>query len=82
VVEIKQKFGFCKKFEIKRNNSILKAKSSFSTLSLTITKDNDEIASIKNKIWTLGDTYEMEIFDTENLELYLFIYGYYSADYS
>jgi len=70
---IQRKFAFKPKFEIRVGAENLHVEGSLFGHSFHIMNDDDIVASIQKKVISWGDTYEIEVFTEQNLELYLFI---------
>ncbi len=73
VAEIQRKFSFKPNFEVTIGDKLLKVQGSLFAHSFGIFDDDREIASIEKKVISWGDTYEIEINEEMNIELYLFI---------
>jgi len=70
---IQRKFAFKPKFEIRVGDLNLTVDGSLFGHSFHILDEDQIVASIQKKIISWGDTYEIEVFNESNLELYLFI---------
>ena len=70
---IQRKFGFKPKFDVIMGNLELNVEGSFFAHSFGILRDEITIASIEKKVFSFGDSYEIDIEDETNLELLLFI---------
>lgn len=70
---IQRKFGLRPKFNVEMGHVELKVEGSFFAHSFGILKDERTIASIEKKVFSFGDSYEIDIEDETNLELLLFI---------
>ena len=73
LASIQKKFGIKPKFDVQMGNLELKVQGSFFAHSFSIYKEGTIIASIEKKVFTFGDSYEIDIEDETNLELLLFI---------
>ncbi|QMS84493.1 LURP-one-related/scramblase family protein [Candidatus Xianfuyuplasma coldseepsis] len=73
VATIERKFGLRPKFEIQAGVDNLRVEGSFFAHSFQIYKDDLIVASIQKKLISWGDSYEIDINDINNTELYLFI---------
>ena len=73
VASIQKKFGFKPKFDVTMGNTELKVEGSFFAHSFGILKEGRTIASIEKKVFSFGDSYEIDIEDESQLELLLFI---------
>jgi|LGOV01.1.fsa_nt_gb uncharacterized protein YxjI len=73
VAEIARKFAFKPKFIVQVGHEELKVEGSILGHSFVIFNGDREVASIQKKIISWGDTYEINIEDETNKELYLFI---------
>ena len=70
---VQRKFSFRPKFLVTVGNEELQVEGSFFAHSFGIFRDGQEVASIEKKYISWGDTYEIDIQDDLNKELYLFI---------
>ena len=70
---IKRKFAFKPKFEVTVGNKEFEVVGSFFAHSFTIKSGMQEVASISKKVFSFGDSYEIDIFDEVQKELFLFI---------
>ncbi len=70
---IQKKFGFKPKFDVNMGNTELKVEGSFFAHSFGILKEGRTIASIEKKVFSFGDSYEIDVEDETELELLLFI---------
>lgn len=73
IATIKKKFSFRPKFDISALGKNLFVDGSLFGHSFTISDETGVIASIEKRIISWGDTYEIEILDEENKELFLFV---------
>lgn len=73
VATMKRIFGFTPKFYLSLLRKELTVDGNFFAHSFSISDHGQVIASIKKKVISWGDTYEIEIFENENVELYLFV---------
>ncbi len=73
VAMINRKFAFRPKFELEILGKYFNVEGSFFAHSFTITDHGEPVASIKKKIISWGDTYEIEILSQDNVELFLFV---------
>lgn len=70
---IKAKFSIRPKFDLLINNELYEVEGSLFAHSFGINKNGQLLASISKKIISWGDTYEIEIFEDKNVELFLFV---------
>ncbi len=70
---VQKKFSFKPKFDVVVGEMELKVDGSFFAHSFGILKDDKTIASIEKKVFSFGDSYEIDIEDESQLELLLFI---------
>lgn len=70
---IKKKFGIKPKFDVVIGDTELKVEGSLFAHSFGIYREGTIIASIEKKIFSFGDSYEIDIEEESNLELLLFI---------
>lgn len=70
---IQKKFGIRPKFDVVMGNLELKVDGSLFAHSFGIEKEGTQVASIEKKIFSFGDSYEIDIEDETNKELLLFI---------
>ena len=70
---IQRKFSIRPKFVVTVGNEELQVEGSFFAHSFGVFRDGQEVASIAKKYISWGDTYEIDIHDELNTELYLFI---------
>jgi uncharacterized protein YxjI len=70
---IQKKFAIKPKFDVVMGNEELKVEGSFFAHSFGIMKDGRTIASIEKKVFSFGDSYEIDIEDETQLDLLLFI---------
>ncbi len=73
VATVQKKFSIRPKFDVQMGNLELKVEGSLFAHSFGILKDGRTIASIEKKIFSFGDSYEIDVEDESNLELLLFI---------
>ena len=73
LASIQKKFGIKPKFNVEMGNTELRVEGSFFAHSFGIYKEERVIASIEKKVFSFGDSYEIDIEDESNLELLLFI---------
>jgi len=73
VATIQKKFGLRPKFDVVMGNEELKVDGSFFAHSFGILRDGTTIASIEKKVFSFGDSYEIDVEDESQLELLLFI---------
>ncbi len=73
IATIQKKFAFRPKFDVVMGNEELKVEGSFFAHSFGILQDGKTIASIQKKVFSFGDSYEIDIDDERQLELLLFI---------
>lgn len=73
VAVIKRKFGFRPKFNLSVLGEELTVDGSLFQHSFGIYNKGEMVASISKKIISWGDTYEIEIFEEEKTQLYLFV---------
>ena len=70
---IKKKFSFKPKFEIFAGNDEYEVEGSFFAHSFVIRKNEQDVASIVKKVFSFGDSYEIDILDESKKELFLFM---------
>lgn len=70
---IQKKFSIRPKFVVTVGNEELQVEGSLFAHSFGVFRGGQEVASIQKKIISWGDTYEINILDELNAELYLFI---------
>ena len=70
---VKRLFGFRPKFSVTLGHQELEVQGTFFAHDFTVTKDNQEVASITKKLFAFGDSYEIDIHDEANQLLYMFI---------
>jgi uncharacterized protein YxjI len=73
VASIVKKFSLRPKFDLSILNKEQTVDGSLFAHSFNINDNGRVVASISKKIISWGDTYEIEIFEEENVELYLFV---------
>lgn len=73
VAEVKRKFSIRPKFQVTVGHEELTVDGSLFAHSFGIFKDGQEEASIQKKIISWGDTYEINVSNEQNTELYLFM---------
>ncbi len=73
VAVVRKKFALRPTFSVEVGHQELRVEGSFFGHSFGVFNDTGEIASIQKKVISWGDTYEIDIHDENNLELYLFI---------
>ncbi|MBI9008998.1 MAG: LURP-one-related family protein [Tenericutes bacterium] len=73
VANIKRKFSLRPKFDLSILNEELTVDGSLFAHSFGIYNKGEMVASISKKIISWGDTYEIEIFEEKNVELFLFV---------
>lgn len=73
IAEVQKKFAIRPKFNILVDNHELQVEGSLFAHSFGIFDDGTEVASITKKVISWGDTYEIEINQENNIELYLFM---------
>lgn len=73
VAIVQRKFAFKPKFEVTVGHKQLTVDGSFWGHSFGVHDGELEVASISKKVISWGDTYEIEIHDDRDKELYLFI---------
>lgn len=73
IASIKAKFSLRPKFDLFIKDKKLEVDGSLFAHSFGINQDGNLLASISKKIISWGDTYEIEIFEEENVELFLFV---------
>lgn len=71
--EIKRKFGIRPRFQVTVGEEELVVEGSLFAHSFGVFNGSDEVASISKKVLSFGDSYEIEVHDERNTELYLFI---------
>jgi len=70
---IKKKFSFKPKFEVTVGNQEYLVSGELFAHSFVILKNEQEVASIKKKVFSFGDSYEIDIIEESQKELFLFI---------
>lgn len=73
IATIKRIFGFRPRFTLSALRTDLEVEGSLFAHSFGIFDHGNEVATISKKIISWGDTYEINIIDEENTELFLFI---------
>ena len=73
LASIQKKFSLKPKFEVTMGNTELTVEGSFFAHSFGILKEGRTVASIEKKVFSFGDSYEIDIEDETDLELLLFI---------
>ncbi len=73
VATIERKFGLKPKFLVQAGTDELRVEGSFFAHSFQVFDENRMLASIQKKLISFGDSYEIDIDDINNTELYLFI---------
>ncbi len=73
LAEIKKLLAFKPKFEVLVGNDKYHVAGTLFAHTFQIFKDDVEVASITKKVLSFGDTYEIDILDENNKELFLFI---------
>lgn len=70
---IKKKFSFKPKFEVTVGNEEYEVEGSIFAHSFFIKHNDREVASISKKVFSFGDSYEIDITEETQKELFLFI---------
>lgn len=70
---IKKKFSFKPKFEVTMIGQDYTVEGSFFAHNFGIIKDEREVATITKKVFSFGDSYEIDILDETHKELLLFV---------
>ena len=70
---IKKKFSLKPKFDIIAENEVYQVDGSFFAHSFVIRRDEQDVASIVKKVFSFGDSYEIDILDESKKELFLFM---------
>lgn len=73
IASIQKKFSFKPKFEVEMKGLELEVRGSLFAHSFGIYNEDTVIASIEKKVFSFGDSYEIDVEDETNLELLLFI---------
>jgi len=73
LAEIKRKFSLRPKFEVNVQGEQLMVEGSLFAHSFGVMRNGQEAASIQKKVISWGDTYEINVNDDLNSELYLFM---------
>lgn len=73
LAEVQRKFALRPRFIVTVDNEELDVEGSFWGHSFGVMRNGQEVASISKKVISWGDTYEINIADELNTELYLFI---------
>lgn len=70
---VQRKFSFRPKFIVNVQGEELQVEGSLFAHSFGVLRNGQEVASISKKVISWGDTYEINVYDELNTELYLFI---------
>ncbi|MCD4827549.1 MAG: LURP-one-related family protein [Acholeplasmataceae bacterium] len=73
VATINRKLSFRPRFDLSILGREMQLEGSLFQHSFTIFNNGQSVAAIRKKIISWGDSYEIEIFESENIELYLFV---------
>ncbi len=73
VASVKRIFGFRPRFHIEVQNKEMYVEGNLFAHAFEITDHGQPVATIKKKLISWGDTYEIEILSEENVELFLFV---------
>ncbi len=73
LAEVKRLLAFKPKFLVTVGNTEYNVEGTLFAHTFQIYKDEQEVASITKKVVSFGDTYEIDILDENNKELFLFI---------
>jgi uncharacterized protein YxjI len=73
VASIKRKFSFRPTYEVFEGNNDISVDGNYFGHSFTVYKNGQIAASIVKQLFTFGDAYEIDVVDTDNDLLYLFI---------
>ena len=70
---VKRKFSLRQNYEVFQGNEELQVDGNFIGHAFGVMKEGREVATIAKKYFSFGDSYEIDIQDEMNTELYLFI---------
>ncbi|MCF7927078.1 MAG: LURP-one-related family protein [Candidatus Izimaplasma sp.] len=70
---VKKKFSLRPKFNIEIGNDHLDLEGSLFQHNFTLKRGQQEIAQVKKKVISFGDSYEIDILREDHTELYLFL---------
>lgn len=73
LAEVQKKLSFKPMFVVEAMNEQLEVEGSLFGHTFSVMKHGDIIASIQKKVMSFGDSYEIDILDDTNKELYLFL---------
>ncbi len=73
IAQIQRRFGFRPKFYISVLKKDFRLEGNLFAHSFTILDRDTVVATISKKIFSWGDTYEIEVEEQENVELFLFV---------
>lgn len=73
IAKVKQKFSLRPKFEVNIYNQAAEISGNFFQRTFDVNVPGGVAASIRKKVFSFGDSYEIEINDTENTEIYLYL---------
>ena len=73
LAEIKRKFSFKPKFEVRVGQQEYQVEGSIFAHAFSIKKDDVVVASIIKKVFSFGDSYEIDVLEESRKELFLFI---------
>lgn len=73
VAQIQKKFGLRPKFDVSVLKKDYRIEGNFFAHSFSIYSFDTVIATISKKVFSWGDTYEIDISEQENVELFLFV---------
>jgi len=73
LASVKKKFGLRPKFDITVGHKSLKVEGSLFQHSFDVMDESKTVASIRKKVLSFGDSYEIEVYDEQHIELLLFL---------
>jgi len=73
VAEVQKRFSFRPKFTVQALNNEMVVEGSLFGHNFSVMNNGELVAAISKKVFSFGDSYEIEIIPNENKELYLFL---------
>lgn len=73
LAKVKRRFSIRPNFTVTANNRTLDVHGNFIAHSFNVSEGGQEVVSIKKKLFSFGDSYVIDVHDTAQEELYLFI---------
>ena len=73
IAKVRQRFSLRPKFNVTLYNEELQMEGSFFAHNFTVECDKGVLASVNKKVFSFGDSYEIDIQATDNTEVYLFL---------